>query len=249
MTWLRRLLTDWWCVGLVFVAWYVATAIPIVRPQVIPSPITVVGALAESPLDFLLPAGHTLLTAGAGFVIGVAFGYLMAAMTWLTPTLNGLLLPFALILRSVPFVALVPVLARMFGYGVPSALAICALVCFFPTFVLVSSGLRELPPNSDELFRALGARRIERFVRLAVPAAMPSLGTAIRISSGTSILAALVAEFIMGTEGLARVLIDALGLLRIDRLWAASVVAIILSVAAYVVASVVEDRLAKNWRP
>jgi len=248
MSALRTFVSRWWCVLLLVALWYVTTAIGLIKPQVIPPPGAVIAALGVDPLGFVLPTLRTLGTAAVGLVLGVSVGYAMAALTWLTPTMNGMLLPLALILRSVPFVALVPVLARLFGYGVGSTLVICSLVCFFPTFVLVSSGLRDIPANSDDLFRVLGAGRRERFRQLAVPASIPSLGTAIRISSGTSILAALVAEFIMGTDGLARVLINALGLLQVDKVWAASLIAIVLSVTAFIIASWNENRWNDRWR-
>lgn len=241
-------ISRWWVVALIIVAWYLIAATGLVSPEIVPGPATVVATLAQHLDLFLVPIGRTLLHAAGGLVIGVVSGYAFAASTWLVPTMSGMMLPLALILRSVPFVALVPVLARVFGYGPTAALVICALVCFFPTFVLVSSGLRDVPDNSEELFVVNGASRVQRFWRLAVPAAMPNLGTAIRISAGVSILAALVAEFVMGIQGLARVLIDALISLDTALVWAASLVAVVLSVSAFLLASWNESRMESRWR-
>lgn len=241
-------LLRWWLVAGVVLAWYGVASWAGLSPIVLPGPGQVIEAFAREPAGYLSQLGLTLSTSAIGLVGGVALGYGMAALAWLVPFLGGLLTPLALVIRSVPFVALIPVLARVFGYGVPTAWVICGLVCFFPTFVLVSSGFREVPPDSDDLFTVLGSSRWDRFLRLAVPSAMPALATSVRISASTSILAALVAEYLMGVPGLARVLADALDRLEVDRMWAAAGTATVLAVAIFTVTTKLESRVQEGYR-
>lgn len=248
MTPVLRFVNRWWTIGLLVAVWQGIVSSGAFSTFVLPGPVDVLAALVEQPGIYLVPALRTIMTAAVGLVIGVSLGLAMASASWLVPPLRGAVLPLALVLRSVPFVALVPVMARLFGYGVTSAFVITTLVCFFPTFVLVSTGLNDVPPNSLDVFRVSGASRRDQYRRLALPSAMPNLATAVRISSGTSILAALIAEFLMGTPGLARLLVDALTYLHIDRVWSASLVAMALSVAVFLMATRYEARVRARWR-
>jgi NitT/TauT family transport system permease protein len=218
------------------------------NPLLVPSPATLMQQLAKHPGDFFVPLLRTIETAAIGLVAGVLAGVVAASLTWLLPVLGAVITPLALIIRSVPFVALIPVLTRVLGYTERTAWLICTLVCFFPTFVLLTTGLRDIPPNGADLFTVTGASRWDRYRRLALPASLPALATSIRIGAASSIAAALVAEFLMGVPGLALVLTNSLDGLDIPKLWAASACAAVVAVAAYLAASRLEAHVIDRWR-
>jgi len=161
---------------------------------------------------------------------------LLAVALWLTPFAAGVLTVPALLVQSTPLIATLPVLARLLGYGEQTVIAAAVLITFLPTFVLVGSGLRASPAGADGVFTALGAKRWSRLWLLALPAAVPSALVAIRIAAANSILAALIAEFLIGQSGLGRLFADAQSQFLTARSWSASLVATVLSVAAYFLA-------------
>jgi len=248
MTSIRSFFARWWAVLAILIAWQLIVTVFRINPFLIPGPISIGVEVAKDPLSFLVPLALTMRTAVIGFTLGVGIGYLVASLSWLWPFFGGTLTPLALIIRSVPFVALIPVLTRIMGYTDQTAWIICALVCFFPTFVLVSSGLRDIPANGDDLFSAAGASRLDRYRLLAVPASLVGLATSIRIAASSSIAAALIAEFLMGTNGLAFVLVTSLSELDMTMLWGASSLAIVVSIAAYLLANQLERRTIIRWR-
>jgi NitT/TauT family transport system permease protein len=99
--------------------------------------------------------------------------------------------------------------------------------------VLFASGLRALPAGTADVFRALGAGRVARLRLLVLPSAVPNLLVALRISSANCILAALVAEYLMGTSGLGRLFAASESRFDTAAAWAACLVATIVSVAAF----------------
>ena len=117
-----------------------------------------------------------------------------------------------------------------------TVVAAAVLITFLPTFVLVGAGLRASPAGADGVFAALGASRGSRLMLLALPAAVPNLLVAIRIAAANSFLAALIAEYLIGQVGLGRLFADAQSQFLTSRSWAASLVATVLSVGAYVAA-------------
>jgi len=117
------------------------------------------------------------------------------------------------------------------------------LITFFPTFVLVASGLRALPPGTRDVFTVLGANRLTLLRLLVIPSAVPSLLTALRISSANCILAALVAEYLMGTAGLGRLFATSESRFDTAAAWAACLVATTVSVAAFLGSRRLERRV------
>lgn len=248
MTHVLRFLSRWWAIIAVLVLWQLIVTVLAVNPFLLPGPVTIVGNIVSDPGEFVLPVLLTLRTAVIGFAVGVGAGYLLASLSWLWPFFGAALTPLALVIRAVPFVALIPVLARIFGYSDTTAWIICALVCFFPTFVLVGTGLNDVPANGDDLFSVCGASRWRRYRLLAVPASTVALATSMRISAAAAFAAALISEFLMGTSGLAFVLSNALDRLDMTQLWGAALCAIVVGVLAYLGANQAEKFAIARWR-
>src|SRR5689334_309944 len=87
-----------------------------VNPLVAPSPADVARDIAANPGVYASNALRTLLYAAVGLAIGTAVGTLLAVLSWLSALLTGLLAPIIIITQSVPFVAVVPIVAGVLGY-------------------------------------------------------------------------------------------------------------------------------------
>ncbi len=225
-----------WPVLLVLAAWQLWIVAAHVPAIVAPAPAAVVAELIANPGLYAGAAAATIGVALAGLVLGTLLGVALAVVIWSTPFAAAAMTFPALLVQSTPLVALLPVIARLLGYGEPTVVAAATMITFLPTFVLVASGLRATPAGTGALFDALGSSRFVRLTRLALPAAVPSLLVALRIAAANSILAALVAEYLIGTFGLGRLFADAQSQMLTSRAWGASLVATVLSVAAYAVA-------------
>src|SRR5712691_8804287 len=108
----------------------------------------------------------------------------------------------AIALRSVPFVALAPVLVIWLGNGLAPKIVIASLVCFFPTLVNMTRGLRSVDPEALELMYSLSANRWQVLWRLRWPSALPFLFSALKISAAGAVLGAVVAEWIGSDLGI-----------------------------------------------
>ena len=225
-----------WPVLLLLAAWQLWIVAAHVPAIVAPAPAAVLGELASDPTLYVSAAAATIAVAIFGLVIGTLLAVLLAIAMWSTPFAAGAMTFPALLVQSTPLVAMLPVIARLLGYGEQTVVAATTAITFLPTFVLVASGMRATPAGADGVFDALGGARIARLVRLALPSAVPSLLVALRIAAANSILAALIAEYLIGSFGLGRLFADAQSQFLAPRAWAASLVATALSVAAYALA-------------
>jgi NitT/TauT family transport system permease protein len=228
-----RFLSRNWPFLALLALWQAWVTLGHVQAIVMPAPFGVAAELARDPGLYLREGSTTLIAAALGLAIGTFLAALVAVLAWSSPFVTGALTLPALLVQSTPVVALLPVISRVMGYDRRTIVAATVLITFFPTLVLIASGLRALPAGSDALFSALGAGRLTRLRYLALPAAIPSALTALRISSANCILAALVAEYLMGTSGLGRLFAVAQTTFDTDRAWAACVVATAISVAAF----------------
>lgn len=236
-----------WGVLVIVLLWEFWVTASRLNTIVMPRPLDVVADIATAPGIYFASMAQTLLLAVAGLILGMFVGTALAILTWLSRILAGLLTPLGLIFASVPVVALIPVLARIFGYDIRTVLAIVVIISFFPAFVFTSAGLRALPPGSDDLFRVLGASSFRRLWFLAIPAAVPEWAVALRLAAANSILAAMVAEFLMGTSGLGHLFHAARADLDMSRALGASAIATVISVVSFLAASGFEKKVRQHW--
>lgn len=241
-------LTRLWGIFAIVLIWEIAVRAAQINPIVMPRPSGIALDIVAHPWLYLTGTFHTLLFAASGLLIGMLIGTLLAILTWLSRILTGLLTPVAIIFASVPVVALIPVLARIFGYDMRTVLAIVAIISFFPSFVFTTSGLRALPAGSDDLFKVLGVNTFSRLFHLALPSAVPDWAVGLRLAAANAILAAIVAEFLMGTSGLGFIFAEARGHLDMVRALGASAVAAVISVLAFVAASSFEHWARRAWK-
>jgi ABC-type nitrate/sulfonate/bicarbonate transport system permease component len=236
-----------WGVLLILLLWQVWVSALSLNTIVMPSPADVLWDLFSHPGIYLASTAQTVLLAALGLVLGMALGTSLAVLTWLSRLLAGLLTPLSLIFASVPVVAIIPVLARIFGYDIRTVFAIVVIISFFPAFVFTTAGLRSLPAGSDDLFRVLGARTLRRLWLLAIPSAVPEWAVALRLAAANSILAAMVAEFLMGTSGLGHLFHAARADLDMSRALGASTIATVISVTSFMAATRIEHVLRERW--
>ena len=244
---LIRLVEDYWGILLLLVAWEAWVIANSFNLIVMPTPTAVLHDLVTYPMIYLGNVGITLAVAVFGLVAGMAVGIGLAVAAWFSPIASGMLNPLTVLFSSVPVVALIPVIARLLGYDTSTVLAIVVIITFFPSFVFASSGLRQPPPGAEDLFRVLGASRLDLLRRLALPAAMPNLAIAFKLASAHAILAAMVAEFLMGTTGLGYLFAKTKSDFQTEQAFGASLVATVISATAFLAAGWVEKKVRERY--
>jgi NitT/TauT family transport system permease protein len=222
-----------WPIGLILLAWYAWVELDNVPPAVAPHPGIVLSYIARHLGTFGHDALDTIGVTIAGLAIGTVAGVLLASLSWFSPAAEGAIAGPAIITQCIPVLTMIPVLARVFGYGTLTVIVIAALIGFFPVLVFCTTGLRQTPTGSDDLFVAFGATRRRRFRYLAAPAAIPRLLVALRLSVVAAIVGTLLAQWIMGSSGLGYILATAEAESRTEEAWAASLVSIVISVVLY----------------
>lgn len=242
-----RVVSHYWTVAVLIAAWALWIRTQQLNQIVAPTPGAVFGDVLGHPGVYAADLGWTLLNAGAGLLAGMALGAALAVAVWASSVLSGLMTPMALIMRSVPVVAMIPVIARVVGFGNTAVLAVTTVVSFFPAFVLTGSGLRSAPAATTDLFTVLNASRTTRLRLLLLPHAVRGLLVALRLTAPTTVLAAMLAEYLLGTHGLGRLFAESVTFMDTARAWGTALVATVVSVACFAAARALERRGAERF--
>ncbi len=243
---LKRMLSSYWSVLVLVLLWQLSATVGSYNIIVMPSPADVFFALLDNPKFFVLETSYTLGFSLAGLFFGMGLGSLVAVLAWSTPIFEGVLSPIAIMVRSIPIIAFIPIIVSLFGYGSGTILASVTVLIFFPCYVFLLSGLKQVETPQRELSVILGSDsdikgKWRFFYYLALPNAWPRLFTAFRILAPTSVLAVLVAEFLIGSNGLGYIISSARHQLDMGLSWLAALTATIISVGLFMTASRLEE--------
>jgi NitT/TauT family transport system permease protein len=233
---MRRLLRDGVPPAAVFVlalaGWYGISYLLLAprRRFLLPPPHDVlrVGFLdRDSRAELFAALAVSARTALVGLALAVAIGMAVAVVMSLANWLERSLYPYAVVLQTIPVLALVPVFGHWFGFGFTARVLVCVLIALFPIVANTLFGLRSADRGHHDLFTLHGAGRLTRLVKLQLPGALPAIATGLRISAGLSVIGAIVGDYFFrrGERGIG-ILID---LYRVqfqpERMFAAVIVA------------------------
>jgi ABC-type nitrate/sulfonate/bicarbonate transport system permease component len=172
----------------------------------VPSPSVIAARWLSAPGLFLAEGLVSLAEALGGLLVGgglaFAAGLLMARLPWLE---RGLL-PLAIVLKMTPVIVLAPLFVLWFGFGPAPRVLIAALLTFFPVLIGVVTGLRSPPPAARDVLATLDAGVLDELVLLRLPAALPHLFAAVKVSATLALLGAVIADWVGSDRGLGRVI-------------------------------------------
>lgn len=226
--------------------WYLAIYTSGLPDFVIPQPRRVLEALVSEWGDIRYHLLQTLKVSLIGFVLANVVGIGLAVLLTASRIWRHVVMPAAITIRNVPYVALVTILVLAFGDTIGSKVAIVVISGFFPVMVNTYHGLLSADEVVLDRMRVLNAGPVETFLRVKIPYALPHIVAAQEITGTNSIIVAIAAEWMISSSGLGYVINKAMQLYRGDMVYAVALLAALLSFVVYSLVSHVGARL--DWR-
>lgn len=183
-----------------------------------------------------------LLGLAAGSAIGLLAGMALAE----SELLERVLKPYVVVSQVVPKLALAPLFVLWFGFGMLPTVLITALICFFPLMENTLTGLRQVDAQRLQLFRMLGATRLQTLLRLKLPTGLPAILAGLRVAVVLALVGAVVAEFMGASRGLGAVVIAAQGMMDTTLMFAALVLIAAMGLLLYQACLELERRLLRS---
>lgn len=226
--------------------WELIVVIFSIPNYIIPSPIDVLDSFRKDYSVLLENLWPTAFESILGFLAGNIGAIILAIVFVHWKTMERAFFPVAVFIRTVPIVAIAPVLVVILGYGYSPKIIIAALISFFPTLVNMTRGLQAVDAQSLELFKVLSASRREVFVKVRIYASLPYLFSSLKIAATASVIGAIVAEWIGAEKGLGYLIIQATYNFRVPLLWATMIVASIFATVFFAIIGIIE-KLVVTW--
>ena len=166
-----------------------------------PMPTDIASSFMESWPVLLHGLWSTLKVTVLAFIVSVVLGTLIAFLFVQNRLIELSLMPYAVLLQVTPIVAVVPLIIILVK-NTALALTVCAtVIAIFPIISNTTIGLRSIEPGLQAYFKMNKASSMATLWRLRIPSALPFFMAGLRISSGLSLVGAVVAEFVAGTGG------------------------------------------------
>ncbi|MCZ7865768.1 MULTISPECIES: ABC transporter permease [Agrobacterium] len=234
-------------IGLV-AAWQIGVTAFEVPTFMVPSPWEIVLAFRDNGPILWKNFLPTLLEASLGFIFGNLIAILLAIWFVHSSVAERAIYPIAVFIKAIPIIALAPILVLIFGNGIAPKIIIAGLICFFPTLVNMVQGLKSVSPAMLDLMRVLSANKREVLWKVQLPASLPFLFAALKIAATSSVMGAIVAEWIGSSFGLGALIIEATYNFRSPLLYATVVIAALTAVVLFSIVSLIETKVVR-WKP
>lgn len=246
----NRYLIYWVLPLTILILWHVLVQVGVITPRILPAPLAIVKAAIKLATSGELVAGILVSAARAltGLLVGGGIGFLLGLMNGMFPRSEKLLDTTIQMLRTVPNLALVPLVILWFGIGDEARLFLIAEGVLFSLYINTFHGIRQVDTGLIEMGRAYGLSTRELFWQIILPGALPSILLGLRIALGVMWLTLIVAETIAADSGIGQMANQAREFMRTDIMVFAIVLYALLGKLADVIARWLESRLLA-WHP
>ncbi|WP_371930169.1 ABC transporter permease subunit [Bradyrhizobium sp. CCGUVB1N3] len=246
----RSLFLPWLLPFGLLASWQVLSVTGVVSTAIVPAPSDIWSAASqfaergELQHDILV----SLRRVAIGFSIGASAGLLFDLLVGLFESVRDLLDRSLQMIRTIPHLALVPLMILWFGIGEEPRLILVALGSLFPVYINTVGGIRNVDPRLIELGRSYGLGRAALVWSIILPAALQPILVGIRYALGVAWLTLVVGETIASRDGVGYLVQNARELLRID--------IIVLAIMLYAIAGWLSDFITRlierrllRWHP
>lgn len=197
-------------------------------------------------IDGLLITTRVALT---GLAIAVLLGGLFAVLMSQARWMEWSFYPYAVLIQTLPILALVPLIGFWFGFKFQSRVIVCVMISLFPIITNTLFGLKSADRGLHDVLTLRKANRWQRFSKLQLPSAAPSIFVGLRISAGLSVIGAIVGDFFFrqGQPGLGILLDSYRATLESERLFGAVIMSSALGLAVFLVFGWLSNLVIGSW--
>ena len=231
--------------------WQAIPTILEIKSFILPKPTDVVAA-AIKDWHLLWPAMQiTIVEAVIGFSLSAVIGIGVSILLASSRIIEISLYPYAVILQTIPVIAIAPIVVIWFGSGFNSIIIISFLIGFFPIVSNTLMGLNSVDKNMVDLFQLYNASKWQTMWKLRIPAAMPYIMSGLKVSCTLSIIGAITGEYIAGIGGgkggLGYAITVAAVQLKTPYLFACAIAGALFGIVFYLIVSFISRLVLSSW--
>lgn len=232
-------------VPILLLVWEVAARL--IGSPALPGPVEAIVQFGRV-LPTLLPhAGVSFYRIIVALAVGTALALPLGLLIGRSPRLDAIAAPLTFLTYPIPKVVFLPVLMVLMGIGDASKIALIAIIVFFQILITARDAARAIPEGMITSVRSLGGTPLQIVRHVVVPATLPEVFTALRISIGTAIAVLFLSESFAGSTGLGAYISDMWGIVNYRSMFAGIIAMALLGAMLYEAIDFLENRLTR-WR-
>ena len=236
-------LAPWlYTIGL-FALWELLVIALDMPPTILPAPSRVFQAILQYWSPIWKNSLQTLYTTTVGFAIAVVAGLGLGLFIGWSKTIYAGLYPLMIGFNAIPKVALVPILVIWFGIGSVPAILTAFLISFFPIVVNVATGLATIEPETEDVLRALGAKKLDIMLKVGIPRSMPYFFGSLKVAITLAFVGSVVSETVASNYGLGNMMSSAQSQFNVPLVFAGLLMLAIEGIAMYALMAWIERRM------
>ncbi|RKP44242.1 aliphatic sulfonate ABC transporter permease SsuC [Pararobbsia silviterrae] len=245
-----RSIVPWLLPLLILVVWEAGTRMAWISTRVLPEPLAVVQSAWSLALDGSMWANVKVsaLRAVAGFAVGGSLGLLIGLATGTSERVALVLDSTLQMIRTIPALAMIPLVILWFGIGEQAKLFLVALGVFFPIYLNTYHGIRAVDRNLIEMAKSYGLSGWPLYRDVILPGALPSILVGVRFALGLMWVTLIVAETVSAQSGIGYMTMNAREFLQTDVVLVGILLYALLGKLGDALATLLERRLLR-WNP
>lgn len=214
-----------------------------IRPTILPAPSAIVKALVQYWPAIQRHSIQTLFTTTLGFGLAVVGGLALGLLIGWSRMIYAGIYPLMVGFNAIPKVAVVPILVIWFGIGTIPAVLTAFLIAFFPIVVNVATGLATIDPETEDVLRALGAKKMDIMLKVGIPRSMPYFFGSLKVAITLAFVGSVISETIAANSGLGYMMAAAQSQFNVPLVFAGLIMLAIEGIIMYAVMAWIEMRM------
>jgi len=185
---------------------------------------------------------QTLYTTSVGFLLAIVGGLALGLLVGWSKSIYAGLYPIMVGFNAIPKVAVVPILVIWFGIGTIPAVLTAFLISFFPIVVNVATGLATIEPETEDVLRALGAKKMDIMLKVGIPRSMPYFFGSLKVAITLAFVGSVVSETVASNSGLGQMMSAAQSQFNVPLVFAGLIMLAVEGIAMYALMAWIERR-------
>ncbi|MDK2586686.1 ABC transporter permease [Romboutsia sedimentorum] len=214
---------------ILLIIWQLVVVVKDIPQYILPAPSDIIGVFYNDYLNLYTNAVTTLNEAIIGFIVAIIIALTMGILMDFIPIFKKCVYPIMVVSQTIPTIAIAPLLIIWFGFDKLPKVIMVTMTCFFPILISFVDGIDNIDKDYLNLFKTMNSSKTSIFIHLKFPMAMDKFFSGLKISATYAVVAATVAEWLGGTNGLGVYMVRAKSSYALDKVFASTILVIIFS--------------------
>ena len=231
--------------AILLIIWQGAGYLNLLPKYIIPTPVEIAKAFVKNYQLLIFHSKITLLEAIIGLFLGIIIAWILALIMDSIPLFNKAVYPLLVLTQTIPTIAIAPILVLWLGYGLTPKIVLIVITTTFPIVVSILDGFRNCDKDMITLLKLMKASKFQILWHVKIPTSYFYAG--LRVSVSYAFIAAVVAEWLGGFEGLGVYMIKAKKLFEYDTMFAIIILVSVISLLSIELVKLSERKFIK-WK-